>query len=107
MSNLLSAGPRFTLVERINRSAKSNTGLFVPRRGEEETCGAIVYDAGKEGTKEGIKNGDLIIVRPHCGFDFTLNDPIRGKVSLTALAMDNDEMFAIAPQGTDLDKRDH
>jgi len=98
--NLLKAGPKYILVTRINRSATSNAGLFVPRRGLEETCGAVVYDPGVKGAKHGIVEGDLLVVRPHCGHDFNI-----GAISLTALDIDNDEVFGIITGKGDLDQR--
>lgn len=104
-SNMLRPGDKFTLVTRINRSSLSNYGLWVPRRDQEETYGAVVYDPGLIGTAHGIVEGDLLLVRPHCGHDFMLHDPNLGTISLTALAIDNDEIFGIIVGKGDLDKR--
>jgi len=107
MPNLLKAGDNYTLVTRINRKSHSNAGVWVPRRDQEETFGAVVYDPGYNGIKEGIAEGDLVVVRPNCGHDFLLNDPELGTISLTALRIENDEIFGIIAGKGDLDKRSY
>lgn len=102
---MLRPGDDYTLVTRITRSACSNYGLWVPRRDQEETFGAVVYDPGVKGKEHGIEEGDLLLVRPNCGHDFTLHDPELGSISLTALAIDNDEVFGIITGKGNLDKR--
>lgn len=85
----LKAGAKYTLTSRMSRAEKSTGGLvIVPRRTQEETDAAIVYDPGIKGLREGFKFGDLVAVRQHCGVDFVVAED-----NFTAFDIDNDEIL--------------
>ena len=98
----LEPGQDYLIAERVCRREKSSGGIVVPRRTQEETDGAVVIDPGDEGKKEGIKAGDTILVRQHCGIDFQV-----GGFNLTAFKISNDEVFGLLPEGINLDERNH
>jgi len=87
----------FVLVERIRRKESTKAGVWVPRRDQEETAGAKVFHPGEVGELLGIKQGDVVVVRPHCGHDFTLGgtDEFPESLDLTFLNYDKDEIFAV------------
>lgn len=87
----------YVLVERIKRKEETSKGVWVPRRDQEETCGARVFHPGQIGHELGIKQGDIVLVRPHCGHDFTLGgtDEYPDSLDLTFLNYDKDEVFAV------------
>lgn len=85
--------PMFPLiiVERVNHTGETAGGILVPRREQEETLYAIVYENGNNADFE---IGDILMVGAHCGHDVWLDDgmaltildpdDIMAKVEMTA-----------------------
>lgn len=65
--------PRWPLivVERINREGTTKGGVIVPRREQEETPYAVVFEPG---ANEDFEVGDVLMVNAHCGHDVWLED---------------------------------
>ena len=79
--------PGKIIVSRILKDAETTGGTWVPRQDQEETPLATVVHGGTTGWEY----PQLLLVRPHCGTDFTWEED--DDVEFTILDTDNDEVF--------------
>lgn len=90
--------PGLILVERERREAATSSGVFIPRRTQEEKPTAIVVHPGFHEDIVG-PIGTRLIVKPHCGTDFFWED---AEKELTFLDVD-DEVYCKVAHGVIVD----